>query len=344
MKRLICRSFGTRDGFAIETRPDPSPGADEVLVEIRAANLAFVDRLIARGAYQIRPALPFTPGVVGAGVVVATGEQVGHLQPGDRVVVLKADNGTFSTHVVVPADAVVRTPSGISDEMAAASIEAYGTAAYALEERGNLRAGETVLILGAGGAVGHAAVEIATQLDAKVVVVTSDPEFWQTNPVKPHTIIDRRVAHLRETMRARFPDGVDMVLDPVGGDMAEAALRSLNFGGRYLVVGFASGTIPRLPVNHVLLRNRSVVGVEWASWIRENPRHVPRSMETVLNRLGRGVLHPPQPRLVNLDDLPEELLSEPPASGLIRTVVLPFGQRAESEPAAPDSLVSAGRA
>ncbi len=323
MRRLVCRSFGTRDGLLIESSPDPDPGPDDVAVRINAANLAFVDRLIVRGAYQVRPPLPFTPGVVGAGVVVGAGENVKHLQEGDRVVVLKSDNGVFSTHVVVPSNAVVRTPSGISDITAAASIEAYGTAAYALEDRGQLKAGETVLVLGGSGAVGHAAIEIACQLDAKVVTVTSNPDFWQNAAVRPHVLIDRRVAHLRESMRERFPDGVDMVVDPVGGDMAEAALRSLTFGGRYLVVGFASGQIPRLPVNHVLLRNRCIVGVEWASWIREHPNHVPRSMEVVLNRLGRGVLHPPSPHTVDLDSLPDNILGPPPGSGLVRTVVLP---------------------
>lgn len=323
MRRLVCRSYGTREGIAVETEDDPSPGPGEVMVRVHAANLAFVDRLIVRGAYQVRPPLPFTPGVVGAGEVIATGDGVDHLSAGDRVVVLKSDNGVFSTHVVVPHTSVVRTPSGISDVLAAASIEAYGTASYALEDRGSLKAGETILVLGGSGAVGHAAIEIAAQLDAKTVTVTSDPEFWASAPVRPNVVIDRRVAHLRESMRERFPDGVDMVLDPVGGDMAEAALRSLNFGGRYLVVGFASGTIPSLPANFVLLRNRSVIGVEWASWITNNSRHVPRSMEIVLNRLARGVLHPPEPQTVSLDDLPEVLVGEDPSSGLIRTVVVP---------------------
>jgi NADPH2:quinone reductase len=323
MRRLVCRSFGTREGLSIETSADPIAGPNEVAVRIMAANLAFVDRLIVRGGYQVRPPLPFTPGVVGAGEIVGLGEQVKHLRIGDRVVVLKADNGVFSTHVVVPSNSVVRTPSGISDVTAAASIEAYGTAAYALEDRGQLKAGETILVLGGGGAVGHAAIEIAAQLDAKVVAVTSNLEFWQNAPVRPDVIIDRRVAHLRESMRERFPQGVNMVLDPVGGDTAEAALRSLTFGGRYLVVGFASGDIPRLPVNHILLRNRAVIGVEWASWIRDNPSHVPRSMEIVLNRLARGVLHPPEPQQISLEELPDVVLGTPPKSGLVRTVVLP---------------------
>jgi NADPH:quinone reductase len=325
VRRLVCRSFGTRDGIAVEDAPTPAPGRGEVLIRITAANVAFVDRLIVRGGYQVRPPVPFTPGAVGAGEVVEVGSGVGHLHPGTRVVVLKSDYGTWATHIVAPARSVVQIPSGLDDTVAAASIEAYGTASYALEDRGRLRAGETVLVLGAGGAVGHAAVETAVHLDARVVTVTSDPEFWTAAPVRPALILDRRVTHLREAMKLRFPAGVDVVLDPVGGDMAEAALRSLGFGGRYLVVGFASGDIPRLPANHVLLRNRSVVGVEWASWITENPDNLARTIEVVLNRLARGMLHPPRPHLVALDHLPDVLLAAPPQSGLVRTVVIPAG-------------------
>jgi NADPH:quinone reductase len=329
MRRLVCRSFGTRDGIAVEDGTPPVPGPDELLIRVTAANVAFVDRLIVRGGYQVRPPLPFTPGAVGAGEVLEVGSRVTHLHPGTRVVVLKGDYGTWATHVVAPSRSVVQIPSGIDDAVAAASIEAYGTASYALEDRGRLRAGETVLVLGAGGAVGHAAVETAVHLDARVVTVTSDPEFWAAAPARPALVLDRRVIHLREAMKQLFPAGVDVVLDPVGGDMAEPALRSLGFGGRYLVVGFASGHIPRLPANHVLLRNRSVIGVEWASWIMENPENLARTIEVVLNRLARGVLHPPQPHRVALDDLPEVLLAAPPESGLVRTVVIP-GQSAEA--------------
>lgn len=322
MRHLVCRSFGTSDGLVVQGSPDPEPGAGEVLVNINASNIAFVDRLLVRGSYQFRPRVPFTPGVVGAGVVAAAGADVKHLQPGNRVAVLKADFGVWSTNVVVPADAVVQIPSGVSDIAAVSAIEAYGTASYALEDRGHVRAGDTVLVLGASGAVGHAAVEVALHLDARVVAVTSDPELWSGSRIKPHVVLDRRTTHLREAMRELFPDGVDLVVDPVGGPMAEAALRSLNFGGRYLVVGFASGEIPKLPANYVLLRNRSIVGVEWASWLREHPRHVARSMEIVLNRLARGAFSSPSAETVMLDELPEALLAPVPSSGLVRTVML----------------------
>ena len=323
MKRLVCKSFGDINGVAIEHAPDPTPGPREVLVRMTAANVSFVDRMIVRGTYQVRPPLPFTPGAVGAGEVLAAGSEVTHLTPGTSVVVLKSDYGTWATHIVAPATCVVPIPPNVPDEIAAAAIEAYGTASYALEDRGGLRAGERLLVLGASGAVGTAAIETAVHLGAQVIAVTSDPDMWDDQPVRPHVVLNRRAVHLREAMKAQFPDGIEAVLDPVGGDLAELALRSLGPRGRYLVVGFASGQIPTLPANQILLRNRTVVGVEWATWITANPEHLARTLEVVLNRLARGVLHPPKPTLVDLDELPEVLFQPPPGAGLIRTVVVP---------------------
>lgn len=324
MRQVVCHEFGTDEGVSIESSPDPMAGAGEVLIEMSAANVAFVDRLIVRGGYQVRPPLPFVPGVVAAGSVIATGRDVTHLSPGTRVVVLKSDYGAWSTHVVVPAWAAVPIPSNVPDELAVAAIEAYGTASYALEERGNLKGGEKVLILGAGGAVGAAAVEIGLHLDAEVIAHTSDVSTWDDMPIRPHHVVDRRAnPDLRAWMKSAFPDGVDVVLDTVSGELAEPALRSLASWGRYLVVGFASGAIASLPANFVLLRNRSVVGVEWATWITANPGHLARTLEVVLNRLGRGVFHPSPPHLVALDDLPAVLRGPMPSSGLVRTVVVP---------------------
>ena len=307
MQRVVCRSFDpSGGGVGVEAAAVPEPGPGEVLIRITAANVSFVNRLIVRGGYQVRPPVPFTPGAVGAGEVLEAGDGVTHLTPGTNVVVLMSAYGTWATHAVAPAWAVVPIPPNVSEELAVSAIEAYGTASYALEERGNLRAGERLLVLGASGAVGAAAVEIAVHLDAEVIAVTSDPSTWDGHAVRPHAVVDRREP-LRATMKARWPDGVDVVLDPVGGDLAAPALRSLGPLGRYLVVGFASGAIPPLPANHILLRNRTVVGVEWATWITANPKHLARTLEVVLNRLARGVLHPPKPTLVSLDELPAVL-------------------------------------
>ena len=323
MQRVVCRSFDDNGGVVVESAPIPEPGPGEVLIRTTAANVSFVDRRIVRGGYQVRPPLPFTPGAVGAGEVIEAGDGVTHLTPGTTVVALMSAYGTWATHVVAPAWAVVPIPPNVADELAVAAIEAYGTASYALEERGGLRAGEQLLVLGASGAVGAAAVEIAVHLDAEVIAVTSDPTTWDNHPVQPHAVIDRRSEALREAMKARYPRGVDVILDPVGGDLAAPALRSLGPLGRYLVVGFASGAIAQLPTNHILLRNRTVVGVEWATWITANPMHLARTLEVVLNRLARGVLHPPKPALVSLHELPNVLLEPPPGAGLIRTVVVP---------------------
>jgi NADPH2:quinone reductase len=324
MRRLVCRSFGGDNGVVVESAADPTPAAHDVLIEVSAANVTFVDRLIVSGRYQVKPPLPFTPGAVGAGKVIAVGPEVRGLEPGMRVVGLKSTYGLWASHALVPQHAVARVPDGVSDAVAASAIEAYGTARFALEDRGRIAPGERVMIHGSTGAVGNAAVQTAIHLDAEVIAVTLGEYDWSSSPVQPaHTIDLKQVDDLRDELRHRFPDGIDVVLDPVGGDMAEPSLRSLRLGGRYLVDGFASGKIPQVPTNLALLRNRSVVGVEWASWIVAYPDQVRAGMEIVLERLRRGVLRLPEPISVPLDELPEELHQPPPASGLVRTLVTP---------------------
>jgi len=324
MKRLVCHSFDSENGVAIEAASDPTPAAHDVLIRIAAANVTFVDRLIVTGRYQVKPPLPFTPGAVGAGEVVAVGPEVRGLEPGMRVVGLKSTYGMWASHALVSEHAVARVPDGVSDAVAAAAIEAYGTARFALEDRGRIAPGERVLIHGATGAVGNAAVQTAVHLDAEVIAVTLGEYDWSSTPVQPAHMIDlKTVDNLRDELRKRFPDGIDLIIDPVGGDMAEPSVRSLRLGGRYLVVGFASGKIPQLATNWALLRNRSIVGVEWASWIVAYPDQVRAGMEIVLERLRRGVLRLPDPVEVPLDGLPEELHQPPPSSGLVRTLVTP---------------------
>jgi len=324
MKRLVVRSFEGQNGVAVESAADPTPAAHEVLVRVSAANVTFVDRLIVTGRYQVKPPLPFTPGAVGAGEVVAVGPEVRDLEPGMRVVGLRSDYGFWASHTVVPQERVARIPEGVSDETAAAAIEAYGTARFALEDRGRIAPGERVLIHGANGAVGNAAVQTASHIGAEVVAVTLGEHDWSRAPVQPAHAIDLlQIGDLRDELRSRFPDGFDVILDPVGGDMAEPSLRSLRLGGRYLVVGFAGGRIPSVPTNLVLLRNRSIVGVEWASWIVAYPEQVRAGMEVVLDRLRRGALRLPEPVRVPIDDLPQVLHGPPPTSGLVRTLVTP---------------------
>jgi NADPH2:quinone reductase len=324
MRRVVCRSYDSPDAVAVETVTDLTPAAREVLVRVSAANVAFVDRLIVGGRYQVKPPLPFTPGAVGAGEVVAIGPEVRDITVGMRVGVLTVKYGMWASHAVVPEHAVAQLPDGVADAVAAAGIEAYGTARFALEDRGRIAAGELVLIHGATGAVGSAAVEIASHLGAQVIAVTYGPGDWESKPVQPAVALDlTQVDDLRAELRTRFPKGVDLVLDPVGGPLAEPSVRSLRLGGRYLAVGFAAGEVPRIPTNLVLLRNRSVVGVEWASWIAAYPDQIRAGMEVVLDRFRRGVHHIPPPTEVALDSLPEILKLPPPPTGLVRTLVTP---------------------
>src|SRR3954464_13644427 len=185
MKRLVCYSFDERDGVAVESASDPTPAAHDVLIRVSAANVTFVDRLIVSGQYQVKPPLPFTPGAVGAGEVVAVGPEVRGLEPGMRVVGLRTNYGLWASHALVPAHAVARVPDGVSDGVAAAAIEAYGTARFALEDRGRITPGERVMIHGATGAVGNAAVQTAIHLDAEVIAVTLGEYDWSTSPVQP---------------------------------------------------------------------------------------------------------------------------------------------------------------
>jgi NADPH2:quinone reductase len=324
MKRLVCHAFDGTDGLTVEAAPDPTPSSDEVVIRVTAANVTFVDRLIVTGRYQVKPPLPFTPGAVGAGEVVAVGPRVRDIGAGMRVVALKPTYGLWASHAVVPAHGVAVIPDEVPDAIAAAAIEAYGTARFALEDRGRIAAGERVLIHGASGAVGSAAVEIAVHLGAETIAVTMGPVKWPDTHAKPAAIIDlTEVDDLRDELRTRFPDGIDLILDPVGGAMAEPSLRSLRLGGRYLVVGFASGEIPTVATNLALLRNRSIVGVEWASWIAAYPDQVRAGMDIVLERLRRRAHHLPEPTQVRLDELPEVLRCPPPLTGLVRTLVSP---------------------
>jgi NADPH:quinone reductase len=326
MRRLVVHAFEGDDGMRVEPAPDPTPAANDIVIRITAANVTFVDRLIVTGRYQVKPALPFVPGAVGAGDVVAVGPSVHDIEPGMRVVALKPPPGygMWASHAVVPEFAVAAIPDGVPDAIAAGAIEAYGTARFALEDRGHLAAGERVLIHGATGAVGSAAIEVAVHLGAETIAVTMGPAEWPSTHAQPAALLDlTQIDDLRGELRSRFPDGIDLVLDPVGGPMAEPSLRSLRLGGRYLVVGFAGGQIPSVPTNLVLLRNRSVVGVEWASWIVAYPDQVRAGMEIVLERMRRGVLRVPDPISVPIDELPGVLHGPPPASGLVRTLVAP---------------------
>jgi len=251
----------------VEERPDPVPGPGTVVVAVEAAGVNYVDALFIEGRYQIKPALPFTPGSEIAGTVRALGAGVHNVAVGDRVLA-STGLGGFATHAVVAAGSLFPMPAALDAPRAATFTQSYCTALFALRERGRLGPDETVLVLGGGGGVGLATIDMAVALGANVIAAASSPaKRAAAVEAGAFSVIDTTGEDLK--VRARElagGTGVDLVVDPVGGDLAEPALRALGDGGRYLVIGFASGTIPSLPLNQVLLRNRAVLGVDWGAW------------------------------------------------------------------------------
>lgn len=295
MRKVLCREFGPVDRLVVVDEPDLEPGDGEVVVDVEAAGANFVDGLVVEGRYQVRPPLPFTPGMEVAGRDRATGE---------RVIALCWYSG-FASQVVVPQSAVFPIPSTLSTTRAATLVQSYATMLYSLTRRTHVAPGEWVAVLGAGGGIGLAAVDIARALGARVVAcASSDDKLAAAKQAGAEvTIAYDSGVDLKTALRDATGGGVDVVVDPVGGDKAEAALRALGWDGRYLVVGFASGTIPRIPTNLVLLNNRAMIGVEWGAWtFRDEPGN--RALVTDLIAMaGDGRLHPVEPAVYRLDDV-----------------------------------------
>jgi NADPH:quinone reductase len=323
-RRLTCRRLGTPPELAVEGFDVPAPGPGRCTLEVEASNVAYVDALLVRGGYQLTPSPPFTPGTTVVGRVVATGPEVDPDLRGRRVAGLSLDLGAFASHTQVPAWAVRPVPDGPAPPRIAVTLEAYGTARFALEHRGGLRPGETVIVLGAGGAVGRAVVDTAHLLGARVVAVSGSEERRRAAlDLGADLAVDAHQEDLRGALREAVPEGADVVVDPVGGTASEAGLRTLGEGGRHLVVGFAGGTIPHLPANHVLLRNRNVVGVEWGGWIRTHPASLGPDLDVVLGRLAEDLITPLVPVRIGLDGLAERLGADGEPRGLGALVLTP---------------------
>ena len=308
MRRIVCREFGPPDQLRLEEAPDPEPGPGEVLVKVRAAGVSFVDGLIAAGRYQLKPPLPFTPGLVAAGEVVASGAGVTGLPAHRRVVGAAFGMGGYASHWIVPAAAVVPLPDAVTYEVAATALESYATMLFALTTRTTVRRGEWVLVLGAGGGIGLAAVDVASTLGANVIAAASSPgKRAAALSAGAQAAIDYETEDLRTRVREITGAGADLVIDPVGDPFAEPALRSLRAFGRYLVVGFSGGSIPRLPLNRVLLENRTIAGVDWGAWSRGDPDGHRALMADVLGRVAAGTLHPVPPQAYPLERAAEAL-------------------------------------
>lgn len=304
MRAAVCRELGPPSVLSVEDRDDPVAGPGQAVVRVEAAGVNFVDALFIAGTYQIKPPLPFVPGSEIAGVVASVGDGVGAVAPGDRVFA-SVGMGGFATHCVVGEAGLVRIPANLSAAQAATFTQSYGTALFALERRITIAAGESVLVLGAGGGVGLAVTDLATARGARVIAAASTPEKRAAAlAMGAVAAIDPGTEPLKDRARQLAGGtGVDVVVDTVGGDLAEPALRALGNGGRYLVVGFASGTIPSLPLNQVLLRNRTVVGVDWGAWAMGHAAAQQENLAELLLLVEGGHLHPVAPTLYPLDQV-----------------------------------------
>lgn len=274
MHAWICNAFDGPDALEWQEQITPEPGQGEVRVAIKAASLNFPDLLIVQGKYQMKPPLPFVPGAEFAGVVEAVGEGVKHLAVGTQVAGF-AGTGGFGTHVVAPAFTLMPLPPVFSFGDAAAFLCTYGTTYHALMDRAALKAGETVLVLGAAGGVGTAAIQIAKAAGAKVIAAAStDEKCALCSTLGADATINYSTQHLRDALKTLTEGkGPDVVYDPVGGDMTEQAFRSIAWRGRHLIIGFANGPIPALPLNLPLLKGASVMGVFWGEFAKREPQN-----------------------------------------------------------------------
>jgi NADPH2:quinone reductase len=293
MLAVVCRALTGLDGLSVEELPAPEPGPGEVGIQVRAAGLNFADTLIIKGQYQERPPLPFVPGMEIAGTIEACGAGVVGLEPGERVLAT-VEHGGFAEAAVTAADNVVRLPDEVDDVAAASLPIAYGTAYGALCWSGRLQAGETLMVHGAGGGVGLATVECGHVLGATVIATARGAAHLDA--ARAHGA-DHLIDTAREDVRARALElthgkGVDVILDPIGGELFNASLRAIAWEGRILVIGFASGEIPQIPANRLLVKNVGAIGFYWGSYRRKDPGRVRAAFDQLLRWCADGRIRP----------------------------------------------------
>jgi NADPH2:quinone reductase len=292
VRAAVCRAYGAPETVTVEDVPSVPPGPGEVRIGVTAAAVNFPDVLLVAGEYQIKVPPPFTPGSELAGTVLEVGSGVSGIAVGDRVFGTTM-SGAFAEEVVVAATAVQPTPAAVGDAAAAAFGVAHRTAFHTLRSVARVQAGDEVVVLGAGGGVGLATVALATLLGAKVTAVAgSDDRLAAAAAEGAVLLIDRRAGDLRAQLRDLLPNGTDVVVDTVGGDLAEPALRSLRWGGRFVTVGYASGTIPRIPLNLVLLKGVQILGFEFRGFVGHEPEAAARDDAELLQLLAAGRVTP----------------------------------------------------
>ena len=304
MRAVICREFGPVDQLELGELPDPVPGPGEVVIDVSVAAINFPDTLIVEGKYQDRPELPFSPGLEGTGTISAVGEDV-TLELGSPVVAA-VTHGSFAERWLVPATHVLPFPNGLSVEQAAGFTIAYGTAHHALGKRGHLAKGETLLVLGAAGGVGSAAIELGNQMGATVIAAASSDEklAFATSIGADHSV-NYATQDLKSTVKELTEGaGADVIFDPVGGPISEAAFRTIAWDGRYLVIGFASGDIPAIPLNLPLLKGASIVGVWWGPWLTKQPHEAAESVAELYQLAATGEVNPQISAIFALEDFP----------------------------------------
>lgn len=304
MHAWICNNPVGVDALQWQEVPTPEPQAGQARLAVKASSLNFPDILIVQNKYQFKPALPFVPGSEFAGVVEAVGEGVTNVKPGDRVAAM-AGTGGFGTHAIVAADKLMPLPDSMSFEHGAAFLMTYGTTQHALLDRGQLKAGETVLVLGAAGGVGTAAIQIAKAAGARVIAAAStDDKCARCREIGADATINYTTENIREALKALTNGkGPDVVYDPVGGDLAEPVFRSIAWRGRYLVIGFAGGAIPALPLNLSLLKGAAIVGVFWGDFVRREPAAFARDLQQLGQWYAEGKVRPVLDQTLKLSDL-----------------------------------------
>lgn len=326
MRALLSKSVGGPDTLVIEDIAEPTPGPGQVLIQVKAVGINFPDTLIIEDKYQFKPERPFAPGAEVAGVVTAVGEGVDTVAEGDRVIAVPGWGGLVE-RIAVPAASVIKMPEAMSFEEGAAMVMTYGTSYYALKDRARLKAGETLLVLGASGGVGAAAVELGKAMGAQVIAAASTDEKVKfaldlgadsglAYPAEMDKAAQRELSNQFKLASGR--DGPDVVYDGVGGAYAEPALRAMGWDGRYLVVGFPAG-IPSLPLNLTLLKSVSVVGVFWGAAVRRDPAGHAANMADLMRLYAEGRIKPRISRTYSFEDAPKAIaaLGERTAMGKI---------------------------
>lgn len=308
MIAALCESYGPPENLVLRDLPDPVPGAGEVLVAPSRVALNFFDTLIIANKYQLKPALPFSPGGEFCGRVIALGEGVSGFSPGQRVAGY-CSYGAARSRLVVAADSLTPVPDGLDDDHAAGLFITYGTTLYALKQRAHLREGETLAVLGASGGVGLAAVEIGRAMGTKVIACASSPEKLDfARGFGAQQGIDYAAEDLKEGLkRATDGRGVDCVYDAIGGDFSEKALRAMAWNGRFLVVGFAAGEIPKIPLNLTLLKGCSIIGVYWGEFVKREPAAHRQNMAQIFDWAARKKISAHVHAVLPLDRIAEAL-------------------------------------